>query len=150
MYKKILIPTDGSPLAETAVDQGVALAKALGASVVVLTVVEPFEVMRHYNSDDENLRLDEVMERHDRGVAEHAKRMLAAAAAKAAAAGVEAATVHVQSNSAYEAIIRQAEENGADLIVMSSHGRRGVQALLIGSVTTKVLSHSKIPVHVLR
>jgi nucleotide-binding universal stress UspA family protein len=149
MYAHILIPTDGSPLAEQAVDKGVALAKALGAAATVMTVVEPFEVLRHYTTDD-NVRLDEVMDRHERGAAAHADGILKAAAAKAAAAGVAVATVQAQSHHPWEAIIRQADESGADLIVMASHGRRGVSALLVGSETMKVLTHSKIPVHVLR
>ena len=149
MYAHILIPTDGSPLAERAVDQGVALAKALGAAATVLTVVEPFDVLRNYTID-ENSRLDEIMERYERAAASHADGILKAAADKAAAAGVAVTTVQAQSNHPWEAIIRQAEESGADLIVMASHGRGGVSALLVGSETMKVLTHSKIPVHVLR
>lgn len=149
MYAHILIPTDGSPLAEQAVDQGLALAKALGAAATVLTVVEPFEVLRHFTTDD-NVRLDEVMARYERGAAAHADRILKSAADKAAAAGVAVTTAQAQSTRPWEAIIRQADAGGADLIVMASHGRGGVSALLVGSETLKVLAHSKIPVHVLR
>ncbi|MBP7241788.1 universal stress protein [Amaricoccus sp.] len=149
MYAHILIPTDGSPLAEQAVNHGLALAKALGSRVTVLTVVEQFDVLRHFTVDD-RVRLDELMERFERGASALATKILGAAAEKAAALGVPAATVQAQSNHPWEAIVKQAEESGADLIVMASHGRRGVSALLIGSETLKVLTHSKVPVQVLR
>ncbi len=149
MYAHILIPTDGSPLTEQAVNHGLALAKALGSRVTVLTVVEQFDVLRHFTVDD-RVRLDELMERFERGASALATKILGAAAEKAAALGVPAATVQAQSNHPWEAIVKQAEESGADLIVMASHGRRGVSALLIGSETLKVLTHSKVPVQVLR
>ncbi|MBP7000670.1 universal stress protein [Amaricoccus sp.] len=149
MYANILIPTDGSPLAGQAVETGVALAKALGSRVTVMTVVEPFDVMEHFTTDD-HVRLDEIMARYERGASAHAAEVLGAAAARAGEAGVAAKTVQVVGSRPWEAILKTAEEQGADLIVMASHGRKGVSALLVGSETLKVLTHSKIPVHVLR
>lgn len=149
MYKKILIPTDGSPLAQQAVEKGVELAKALDASIVVLTVVEPFEVMRHF-ATSEYERLTETFSTYQREAAAHAKGVLEGAAATAADAGVPAQTLQLESGYPFEAIIKAATEHAADLIVMSSHGRKGMAALMIGSETTKVLTHSKIPVLVLR
>jgi nucleotide-binding universal stress UspA family protein len=149
MYKKILIPTDGSSLAQLAVEKGVELAKALDASIVVLTVLEPFEVMRHFATADHE-RLTEAFSTYHREAGAHAKGVLNAAAAMAAEAGVPAETLQLESGHPFEAIIKAATEHAADLIVMSSHGRKGMAALMIGSETTKVLTHSKIPVLVLR
>lgn len=149
MYAKILIPTDGSPLAEQAVGKGVELARALGASVTVVTVIEPFDVMRHFATADHE-KLEQTYRTYEREAEIHAAKVLEAAAAKASAAGGAATTLRVQSGYPHDAIVKAAEENGVDLIVMSSHGRKGVAALLVGSETLKVLTHSKIPVLVLR
>ncbi len=149
MYANIMIPTDGSPLAEKAVDDGIKLAAALGAAVTILTVIEPFDMMRHYATADAS-KLDETYRAYERDAAAHAARVVEAAAARAAAAGVEAQAMKVESRNPYDAIITAAEERGADLIVMASHGRRGMAAVLVGSETMKVLTYSKIPVLVLR
>ena len=143
MLTRILVPTDGSPLSQKAVEGAVALAKKLGSTVVGLTVTEP------YASAPERA----VIESH----AQYDARMLAEAETRlapfkriAAAAGVTADTVIKSAVSPYEAIIEAATEQGCDGIVMSSHGRRGIGALLLGSETQKVLTHSTIPVLVLR
>ena len=149
MYTNILIPTDGSPLAEQAVDKGIALAKALGAKVTVLTVIEPFEVMRHIVVAD-SAQLNETYAMYEREADAHADRILGSATERASALGVTAATARVQSGYPSDAIIETATAQGADLIMMASHGRKGVAAVLIGSETMKVLTHSRIPVLVLR
>ena len=144
MYHHILIPTDGSPLSGSAVEKGIALAKALGAKVTVLTVVEPFPVMRglpqSYDAPDEYTR---------RAHAE-AEPGLAAAEQQAKQVGVPCEVVKVEHGQPYEAIIETAGARGCDLIAMASHGRRGISGLLLGSETTKVLMHSKLPVLVYR
>ncbi len=149
MYKNILIPTDGSPLAEKAVDEGLALAKALGAKVTILTVVEPFEVMRHFATADHE-QLTETFALYERESAARARALLDSAVARASTAGVTAVAAQVESGYPHEAIVKTADEQGADLIVMASHGRKGMAAILIGSETMKVLTHGKIPVLVLR
>jgi len=149
MYSNILIPTDGSQLAEQAVGKGIDLARALGARVTVVTVVEPFEVMRHFATAD-HAQLSETYATYAREAEAHAAKVLENAAARAAAADVTVETSRVESGYPYDAIVRTAEESGCDLIVMSSHGRKGVAAVLVGSETMKVLTHSKIPVLVLR
>lgn len=149
MYAKILIPTDGSPLAEQAVDRGVELARALGAAVTVMTVVEPFHVVS-YALTGEAAQLQANIRAYEKQAEGHAASVLDAAATKADALGVTVTTLSVQSDHPSEAIIRTAEELGCDLIVMASHGRRGMAALVLGSQTTKVLTHSKVPVLVLR
>lgn len=149
MYNHILIPTDGSPLAEQAVAGGLDLARALGARVTVMTVVEPFP-MASYAVTGEAAALAANVTAFEQQASTHARRVLDAAAAKATAAGVTVETLATEADSPSEAIVRAAAEKGADLIVMASHGRRGVAALVLGSQTTRVLTHSKIPVLVLR
>src|SRR5215469_14513655 len=127
MYRHILIPTDGSALAEHGVAHGLALAKSVGAKVSAINVVEPlFAVTGDFASV-----LDQV-----------------ANAAKEA--GVSCETIQVENGQPHQAIIATAEDKGCDLIVMSSHGRGGLSMLLIGSVTNKVLTQAKTPVLVCR
>ena len=138
MYRHILIPTDGSELAEHGVAQGLALAKSLGAKVSVIFVVEPFSEMKG--------RFLETIARYVELRKEQARSVLDRAANAAKEAGVSCETVQVENEQPHQAIIAAAENKGCDLIVMSSHGRSGLPMLLIGSVTNKVLAHAKTPV----
>ena len=127
MYRHILIPTDGSELAERGVAHGLALAKSVGAKVSLIYVVEPLlAVTGDFAS-----------------VLDHA-----ASAAKEV--GVSCETIQVENMQPDQAIVAAAEQKGCNLIVMSWHGRSGLSTLLIGSVTNKVLTYSKIPVLVCR
>ena len=138
MYRHILIPTDGSELAERAMAHGLALAKSLGAKVSVIFVMEPFSEMTG--------RFRDVVA----GYAELRKEQAASALDRAASAAKEAVvsceTIQVENGQPHQAIIAAAADKGCDLIVMSSHGRSGLSMLLIGSVTNKVLAHAKTPV----
>ncbi|MEJ0095462.1 MAG: universal stress protein [Methylocella sp.] len=145
MYKNILIPTDGSELAEKAVEHGLALAKAIGAKVAILTVTAPFRVFT-----TEAAMIEDTAAAYKERVAADAERVLGAAAAAAKAAGVAVETVQVEDDRPYQAIIDTANSKGSDLIVMASHGRQGISALVLGSETVKVLTHCKIPVLVHR
>jgi nucleotide-binding universal stress UspA family protein len=145
MYKHILVPTDGSDLSAAAVERTLQLAKALGAKVTALTVAEPLHFLPVTPGATVNLRTE-----YEAHVKEDGIRILGTAEAKAAAAGVPIETLQVTAGDAWKAIIDTANERGCDLIAMASHGRRGVSAFLMGSVTTKVLSHSKVPVLVYR
>lgn len=145
MFRNILIPTDGSSLATLAVDAGIAFAKEVGAKVTVLTVMEPFHLI---SIDAEQLA--NTREKYEALSEVHASETLAAVRAKAETAGVSCDTDQVSAHDVYRAIIGKAEEIGADLIVMASHGRGGVGALIIGSVAAKVLTHSAIPVLIYR
>ncbi len=145
MYRNILIPTDGSPLADVAVDKGLDLAKALGAKVTALTVVSPFHVFATSVNQIAYSR-DEYEEQ----VHSAAARVLSAIADKARDRGVAIETLQVESEEPYRAIIDTAAETGADLIAMASHGRKGLSAVVLGSETVKVLTHSSIPVLVYR
>lgn len=145
MYKHILLPTDGSQLSATAVREGVKFAKEIGARVTALHVTAPF----HPTELTPSAFTAHVQE-HGAQAKESAQRALGEVTEVARAAGVPCTTVHRESLSPYEAIIALASEAGCDLIFMASHGRRGVAALLLGSETNKVLTHSKVPVLVTR
>ena len=138
MYRHILIPTDGSDLAQRGVAHGLALAKSLGAKVSVIFVVEPFSEMTG--------RLQEAVARYAELRKEQAASTLDGAAKSAKEAGVSCETIQVENGQPHQAIIAAAEDKGCDLIVMSSHGRSGLSMLLIGSVTSKVLTQAKTPV----
>jgi len=145
MFKHILVATDGTALAKEAEDKGIGLAKSLGAKVSFLTVRMPFYV---YTLEASGLA--EMSGQYDEKSKSAAKTILTRAEASAAAAGVHCDTFDVESEYPYEAINKAATDHGCDLIVMASHGRRGVAALLLGSETVKVLTHTSIPVLVCR
>ncbi|WP_411033751.1 universal stress protein [Shinella sp. BYT-45] len=145
MYKHILVPTDGSERSSAAVEQALQLARALGAKVSVMTVAEPLHIMPITPDKAIGVRAE-----YEEQVRQEGLRILGAAQERAATAGVAIETVQVTAGDAWQAIIDAARERGCDLIAMASHGRRGVSAFLMGSVTTKVLSHSKVPVLVYR
>jgi nucleotide-binding universal stress UspA family protein len=145
MYKHILIPTDGSALAEQAITQGFTLARTLNAKVTVVTVVPPFHVIAI-----EPMVVTTTREEYDKDIAALAARRLAMPRAAANAAGVVYDDVYVVAEQPWAAIIETARNRGCDLIMMASHGRKGVSALVLGSETTKVLTHSKIPTLVCR
>jgi nucleotide-binding universal stress UspA family protein len=145
MYKHILIATDGSSLASRGVEHGVGLAKALNAKVSLLTVSERFHV---FSLDAE--QLEETSSTFKEHMKDQALRTLSEAAKIAEATGVDATQIHLENDEPYQAIIRTAEGRQCDLIVMASHGRGGVSAMLLGSETMKVLTHSNIPVLVVR
>ena len=141
MYTNILIPTDGSELSSKAVQHGVALARRIGARVTALTVLPPF----HALTTDTQM-LEDTLDRSHARMREHADGTLGAVAQAAKKLGVACELIRVEDEHPYRAIIDAAESKGCDLIVMASHGRRGIAAIVLGSETVKVLTHSKIPV----
>jgi nucleotide-binding universal stress UspA family protein len=145
VYSHILIPTDGSELAGKAVQHGIALAKELGAKVTALTVLLPF----HMFTTDTQM-LEDTPAQYKARMQQHAEKTLGAVAHAAQSAGVACEIVHVEHEHPYRAIIDTAESKGCDLIVMASHGRHGISAIILSSETVKVLTHSKIPVLVHR
>jgi nucleotide-binding universal stress UspA family protein len=148
MYGKILIATDGSELADRAVEQGLALAKALGARAVLVSVTEMWSALEMSRQAARDAL--HAIETYEKIEAERAARILAEAAERARAAGVAYETVHVNDSRPSEGILHAAREHGCDLIVMATHGRRGVNRVLLGSQTNEVVTHSEIPVLVLR
>jgi nucleotide-binding universal stress UspA family protein len=149
MYQHILIPTDGSKLSANAVAEGIKLAGALGASLTFLTVITPFASLG--DLDHAFGGMPESFRRQALAFLEgEAREALATALSSAKSAGVAADTLLVESGNAHEAIISAAKSKGVDLILMASHGRSGVKAVLLGSVTQRVLTHSQLPVLVCR
>lgn len=149
MYKHILIATDGSELAQKGLGHGLALAKSLGSKVTIITVTEPFPV---YGMAGEFgwVGSPADVESYKNGSKEFARKVLSAAKAAADKAGVKAEVLHIDDSTPADAIVAIAKERGNDLIVMASHGRRGIGRLLLGSQTSEVLTHSTVPVLVVR
>jgi nucleotide-binding universal stress UspA family protein len=145
MFKHILIATDGSELAERAAAQGFDLAKLINAKVTAVTVTEPWAAVVAGEAAFGLPPAD-----YEKGVIETAENVLARIADLAKTAGVDCASVHVKDHFPDEGIVAAAKDNGCDLIVMASHGRRGIARLLLGSVATRVLTLSPVPVLVCR
>ena len=147
MYKRILVPTDGSKLSDKAIKEAARLAKMAGADVLLLHVRAPLDGPLY----SEGAPLAYPSRRRDKELEEKEEHDILHAAAKLSdAMGVTTETTYVTSTSPYEAIVKTAKKGKCDLIVMSSHGRRGLAGLLIGSETQKVLTHTTIPVLVVR
>jgi nucleotide-binding universal stress UspA family protein len=144
MYKRILVPTDGSEISAKAVQTGAALARLSGAVMMALSVKEPFPYSAI--SEMQPVPPQEFYDAQERIAAERVK--LAVDAAQAA--GVNCQGFTVEALHPWEAILDYAKTQSCDLIVMASHGRRGLSALLLGSETQKVLTHSPVPVLVVK
>ena len=144
MYKHILIATDGSDLAGRAVAAGFDLARRLGAKVTAVTVSEPWTALM-VGDTTFAFPVDE----YEKAADESAARILSGVNKLARKADIACATVHAKEYPA-EGILQTADKNACDLIVMASHGRRGLGRLLLGSVAVKVLTHSKLPVLICR
>jgi nucleotide-binding universal stress UspA family protein len=145
MFKHLLLPTDGSPASEAAIQQSIQLARDLHAKVTGLHAIPEFHVFTYQSEMLEDTREQFIKDSQD-----HAVKFLAVVQKAAAEAGVACDTAYVVSDHPHEAIIKVAEERGCDLIAMASHGRKGMSGLLLGSETQKVLTHSKKPVLVFR
>lgn len=146
LYKHILISTDGSEVAAKGVDHGLALAKSVGAKVTIVMVTERFPVY----GGSEWIPGPMELEAYESGQKENAAKVLADVKAAADRLGVANETLHVPEAQPAEAIVDTAGKRGCDLIVMSSHGRRGLRRLLLGSQTSEVLVSSPVPVLVVR
>lgn len=145
MYHHICIPTDGSALSEHAVEQALLLADALRARVTALCVTQPLHV---FAVTPEQLVVSG--EEYGRSAQDAARRHLRTVITRAHELAVPCEPVVVEDEFPYEAIIAIAADRGCDLIAMASHGRRGIKALVLGSETIRVLTHSTIPVLVYR
>jgi nucleotide-binding universal stress UspA family protein len=147
MFKHILVATDGSGFSNKAVTTAAQLAQSLGAQLLLLHVRSPIETPHHVEGGAmSNLGGKVVMQE----IEDEERKLLDAALDIAATNGKTAETAFVAGYSTYEAIIRIAAEQHCDLIVMASHGRRGISGLLMGSETQKVLTHTTIPVLIVR
>ncbi|MFQ6539695.1 MULTISPECIES: universal stress protein [Aphanothece] len=146
-YQHILVPTDGSDLSGKAVEQAVDLARHLGAHLSFLHVQSNFPISLVGVGE---LVDTSTVESLVQAARVQADQILEAALATAAAAGVPARRINLVSPQPYQAIVDEAAAKACDLIVMASHGRRGITGLLLGSETQRVLTHSPIPVLVVR
>lgn len=144
MYKHILLPTDGSELSKAAMKHGIALAKAIGAKVTALVVMTPLNSL----VVDPSI-VSGALDQYKALVAEQTAKYLDNVRNIAQESGVDCSTVCIEHDKPYEAIVNTAKNNGCDLVVMASHGLRGVSAIL-GSETLKVLTHTSVPILVYR
>jgi nucleotide-binding universal stress UspA family protein len=144
VYKHILIATDGSELAGKAIAAGFDLARALGAQVLVVTVTEPWTALV---TDSAPFGFVDEYEKSCNG---SASRILSGAVKLARKADIHCTTLHTKDQYPADGILETAKQNGCDLIVMASHGRRGLGRLLLGSQATKVVTRSDIPVLICR
>jgi nucleotide-binding universal stress UspA family protein len=144
MYKRILVPTDGSDITGKAIQTAISLARLAGAELVTLGVKEPFPYSAI--SEMQPVPPQEFYDAQERIAAANVKGVVDAAKA----AGLTCQGFTVEALHPWEAILDQAKASGVDLIVMASHGRRGLSAVLLGSETQKVLTHSTLPVLVVR
>jgi nucleotide-binding universal stress UspA family protein len=144
MYKRILVPTDGSEITGKAIVTAIGLAKLTGASVEAIAVKEPFPYSAI--SEMQPTPPQEFYEAQER----IATQRVQAVVKSCQDVGVACNAVTVEALHPWEAILEQAKRSGCDLIVMASHGRRGMSAVLLGSETHRVLTHSTLPVMVVR
>jgi nucleotide-binding universal stress UspA family protein len=146
MFKNILVPTDGSDQSQRAVRTGVDLAKLHQAKVTGIHVIPDYHLLIAYEG-----AFDPVTEeRIEEEARERAERYLEFVRTTSQAAGVPCDTVCETSDHPYDAILKTADARGCDLILMTSHGRKGLAAVLLGSETRKVLTHTRVPVLVVR
>ncbi len=146
MYKHILLPTDGSALSDVAIDNGLRFARFAGAKVTGFYVL----VERPPASFEDVAPASAAAPAHDAISRAEAEKFLGVIVRKAKAAGVACETLSLPHSSPHQAIIQAATERGCDLIVMASHGRKGVTGELVGSETARVITNCKIPVLVYR
>ncbi len=144
MYKTILISTDGSDLATKGVEHGLALCKSVGASATIVTATDLWAL------GSISAAGAVAIEQYEDSINTGAKEILEDAGQRAKTHGVDAKLEHIPNRYAADAILDEAEKIGADLIVMASHGRRGLNKALLGSQTSEVLARSKVPVLVVR
>ena len=147
MFKKILVATDGSPLSDKAVENAIELARQHRAELVVFTVAR--RLPKSY-MDGSTVRESVENDSLDKQRLANAQALVAAIGERASGHGVSCHPLVAHSNQVAESIIAAAEKQACDLIVMASHGRKGLGRLLIGSETQHVLTHSTLPVLVLR
>ncbi|MDH3208999.1 MAG: universal stress protein [Burkholderiaceae bacterium] len=144
MFQCILVPTDGSDITKTAVSTAIDLARAVGAKLHTISVKEPYPYSAM--SEMQLVPPQEFFDAQERIAVTRVNMVREACSA----AGLSCEVHTVEAMHAWEAIIEHAQSKECDLIVMASHGRRGVSSLLLGSETQRVLTHTKVPVLVVR
>lgn len=148
MFKKILIPTDGSPLSSQAANAGVSFARTIGAEVVALHVTQPFAATIGFDGMAAAYAITD--EDYEKAAAEQAEKYLKQVTDRAHTAGVTASALAVSNFNVADGVVQACVDNACDLIFIGSHGRSGLSRLLLGSVTAKVLSLAPVAVLVYR
>jgi nucleotide-binding universal stress UspA family protein len=148
MYKHILAATDGSELATKAVAHAAALAKAMGSKLTVVAVTDPWPVLEIAQRAQE--RKPDPIGDYEKHAAEWARTVLTGAEKIVSAAGAGCTTLHVVDKRPSEGILEAASENGCDAIVLSTHGRRGIRRMVLGSQASDVVAEAKVPVIVVK
>lgn len=146
MYRKILLPTDGSALCDSAAQKGIDFAKFAGASIVAFHAIPATSYLIYTEAGPS----DVLAEQFEREARVRGERLVEALKSRAGEAGVSCETLLLTHDHPWEGIIEAANTTACDLIFMASHGRRGLSAMLLGSETARVLTHTKIPVMVYR
>lgn len=146
MYANILLSTDGSDVARKGVEHGIALAKALNAKATIVTVTEPLPIDYGGGHDSGWIPSQEEIASFDAACKERAGKVLDQARAMADRSGLSVELLHVPNAHPATAIVETAKSRGCDLIVMASHGRRGLRKLFLGSQTSEVLVNESVPV----
>jgi nucleotide-binding universal stress UspA family protein len=146
MYQKILLPTDGSALCDSAAQKGIDFAKFAGASIVAFHAIPATSYLIYTEAGPS----DVLAEQFEREARVRGERLVEALKSRAGEAGVSCETLLLTHDHPWEGIIEAANTTACDLIFMASHGRRGLSAMLLGSETARVLTHTKIPVMVYR
>ncbi len=146
MYRRILIPTDGSELCRNAAQKGIEFAREIGAEVIAFHAIPATSYMLYTESGPSDL----MVEQFEKEARARGERLTAELVRMAEKAGVKAEALCLSNDHPFEGIIEAAQSKHCDLIFMASHGRKGLSALLLGSETTKVLTHTKIAVLVYR
>lgn len=148
MFKKILIPTDGSPLSAQAANAGVSFARSVNAEIVALHVTQPFAATIGFDGMAAAYAITD--DAYEKASSEQAARYIDSVVNRAETAGVASTSLSVSNFNVADGIVQAAAETGADLIFIGSHGRSGLSRLLLGSVTAKVLSLAQVAVLVYR
>ena len=148
MYKKILVGTDGSEPSTNAVKHAAGLAKSTGAGLLIVNVTELWSALDVAHSTESGIR--DPIEQYEKLADNAAEKTLNAASAIAKQAGVACETLHVRDHAAADGVVTAAKDNGCDLIVAGTHGRRGINRVILGSQAAKILHHSDVPVLVVR
>jgi len=148
MFKKILIPTDGSPVSAQSANAGVLFAKSQGAEIVALFVTQPFAATIGFDGMAAAYAVSD--QDYDKMAEDQAKKYLQSVVDRAQTAGVKATSHSVSNFNIADGVVQAAKDYGCDMIFMGSHGRSGFSRVLLGSVTTKVLSMTHLPVLVYR
>lgn len=146
MYANILLSTDGSDVARKGVEHGIALAKALNAKATIVTVTEPLPIDYGGGFDSGWVPSPEEIASFEAACKERAGKVLDQARAMAERSGLSVELLHVPNSHPATAIVETAKSRGCDLIVMASHGRRGLRKLFLGSQTSEVLVNGSVPV----